>query len=137
MRIILILLLIIFSLLFGCSDGIVSECPDDNSTIVRATFSSIQSEVINKSCALSGCHSGNLAAAGLDLSANVSYANIVNKQAPFGGLTYIIPQNADESYLFQRIISDSPGSVMPPTGRLPQSVIDSIRAWIELGAPNN
>ncbi|GAB1372428.1 hypothetical protein MASR1M45_24900 [Candidatus Kapaibacterium sp.] len=77
------------------------------------------------------------AAAGLDLSANVSYANIVNKQAPFGGLTYIIPQNADESYLFQRIISDSPGSVMPPTGRLPQSIIDSIRAWIELGAPNN
>ncbi|MBX3044101.1 MAG: hypothetical protein KIT33_04500 [Candidatus Kapabacteria bacterium] len=128
---------ILFSLFLinSCADGIVSECPDDSKSNMPATFSAIQTEVFNKSCAYSGCHAGNLPSAGLDLSAGKSYDNIVNKE--IFGLMYVKPGSADESYLFDRINSNSSSSVMPPTGRLPQSVIDSVRAWIDAGALNN
>lgn len=133
----LLIYLSFFTLIFiySCADGIVSECPDDSKSKMPATFNAIQTEVFNKSCAYSGCHAGNLPAAGLDLTAGNSYDNIVNKE--IFGLMYVKPGSADESYLFDRINSNSSSSVMPPTGKLPQSVIDSVRAWINAGALNN
>lgn len=131
-------IIVAFVVFTSCSDGIVSECPiEDTNVKVNSTFSSIQSEVLSKNCATIGCHSGPNPTAGLNLSQGVSYNNIVNKTAPFGGLVYIKPGNPDESYLLQRISSESPGSVMPPSGRLSQSVIDSVKLWIESGALNN
>ena len=119
----------------SCADGIISECPDDTPPTVTANFSSIQTEVFDKNCATSGCHTGNTPQSGLDLSRGKSYANIVNKEV--FGLTYVKPGSPDDSYLFNKISSTNASVVMPPTGRLSQAVIDSIRVWIENGALNN
>lgn len=137
MKAIKLLAIVLFLIQLSCSDGIISECPEETGSAVRANFSSIQSEVFSKNCATSGCHSGLLPAAGLNLSAGSAYNNIVDKQAPFGGFIYIKPGSPDESYLYLKISSTSPGTVMPPTGRLPQSTIDSVRVWIEKGANND
>lgn len=124
-------------IVISCSDGIVSECPDDiKPTKLRATFSSIQSELFDKNCATVGCHAAPIPASGLNLSAGVSYNNTVNKIA-FGDTKYIEPGDVEASWLFQRVNSNSPGSVMPPTGKLPQYMIDSLRVWIDAGALNN
>ncbi|MDX9791100.1 MAG: c-type cytochrome domain-containing protein [Candidatus Kapaibacterium sp.] len=121
--------------IFSCADGIVSECPDDSSPVVRATFSSIQSEVFDKSCAGSDCHGGTNPSAGLRLAGINSYDNIVNKEV--FGMMLVKPGASEESYLFARISSDITSLQMPPTGKLPRSVIDSIRVWIDNGALNN
>jgi len=136
MKWIFIKLFILMILLNSCSDGIISECPDDTSQEVKSNFSSIQQDVFSKSCALSGCHTGAFPAAGLNLTSGSAYPNIVNKEA-FGGVFYVKPGNSAESYLFDRINSTSAATVMPPTGRLPQNVIDSIKLWIDSGALNN
>lgn len=134
-KILILISLALFAL--SCSDGIVSECPDDiKPTKLRATFSSIQVEIFDKSCATVGCHTAPIPASGLNLSAGVSYNNTVNKLA-FGDTKYIEPGDAEASWLFQRVNSSSSGSVMPPTGKLPQYMIDSLRVWIDTGALNN
>jgi hypothetical protein len=120
----------------SCEEGIVSECPtnlDDLKFV--ATFSSIQSELLTKNCALSGCHAGSIPAGGLVLTSEVAYNNIVNKIA-FGETMYIEPGDPDNSYLYQRVNTNT-SSVMPPTGKLPQYMIDTLRVWIENGALNN
>jgi len=120
----------------SCEEGIVSECPTDVGDIkLVATFSSIQSELLNKNCALSGCHAGTIPAGGLVLTSGVAYNNIVNKIA-YDETMYIKPNDPDNSYLYQRI-STNTSSVMPPTGKLPQNMIDTLRVWIENGALNN
>jgi len=119
----------------SCADGIVSECPDETPSTVSANFSSIQSGVFDMHCATAGCHAASNPQSGLDLSKGNSYENIVNKVV--FGLTYVKPGSPDDSYLFNKMNSTNASVVMPPTGRLPQTVIDSIRVWIENGALNN
>lgn len=136
MKNILILIIICF-LAISCSDGIVSECETDLSNIViNSNFNSIQKNIFNKNCATSGCHIGTFAAAGLDLSEGNAYKNIVGVKSS-SNLMYIEPGNSNNSYLFQRISSQNIGNVMPPTGRLNQKYIDSLKLWIDNGAPNN
>lgn len=120
----------------ACSDGIVSECTTcgTGNATVKATFSSIQSELFDKTCAAAGCHSGNFPQAGLLLSGN-AYDRIVNVGSS-EGMNYITPGNSSQSLIYKRITSNG-GSIMPPTGKLPQSVIDSVKAWIDAGALNN
>lgn len=122
--------------LYSCSDGIVSECSTDGSVKVNSNFTSIQKNVFNKSCALSGCHSGSFPAANLNLTEGNAYKNIVNVQST-GDYKYILPGNSSESYLFQKISSNETGFAMPPTGKLQQHIIDSIKVWIDNGALNN
>ncbi|MCO5252457.1 MAG: hypothetical protein M9949_13705 [Candidatus Kapabacteria bacterium] len=120
----------------SCEEGIVSECPTNLDDVkFVATFSSIQTELLTKNCALSGCHAGSIPAGGLVLTSEVAYNNIVNKIA-FGETMYIEPGDPDNSYLYQRVNTNT-SSVMPPTGKLPQYMIDTLRVWIENGALNN
>lgn len=124
----------------ACSDQIVESTDTvfDDLPSIRATFSSIQSEVFNESCALAGCH-GDVQSP--NLSAGVSYNNIVNRRS-FGdaNMDYIEPGNADSSYLFRKI-TGAPGinGVQMPRNGTPLSttIIDSIRVWINTGALNN
>ena len=46
----------------------------------------------------------------------------------------IVPGNAAESKLIQRLIGSNAGLQMPPTGALPPDEIDVLRAWIDSGA---
>jgi hypothetical protein len=131
----LLMLFCITIFINSCADGIVSECPDETPPTVSANFSSIQSGVFDKHCATAGCHAAINPQSGLDLSSGNSYNNIVNKEV-FGRI-YINPGRPDNSYLFNKMNSNTASVVMPPTGRLPQPVLDSIRLWIQNGALNN
>ena len=103
------------------------------------TFSEIQTQVFNASCAGSGCHSGATPPAGLDLTAS-AYARIVNvasTQSP--SLRRILPGDPANSYLIQKIEGTAAiGSRMPFGGAaLDAMTIARIRAWVSAGAPNN
>lgn len=104
------------------------------------TFTEIQTQIFNNSCAQSGCHSGGSPQAGMDLSAP-AYDDIVNvpsSQQP--SLLRIDPGNSDDSYLIRKL-EGGPGITgqrMPFGGPfLDQATIDRMRAWVDEGAPNN
>lgn len=101
---------------------------------VTARFSSIQEKVFTPTCAVSGCHSG---IQNPNLSAGQSYTNLLNipsQQNP--SMLRVKPGESDQSYLIKKLTGDGT-SVMPPTDRLSQAVIDSIASWIDQGAQKN
>ena len=135
------IVLVFFSIgLTFCSDSIVESTPSIDEKvepkIESATFTSIQTEILNKSCAFSGCHvSGSV---NPNLSGN-SYANIVSKKSSTG-MDYIKPNDPNNSYLLQKILGSSVinGSRMPlNSSPLSQEKINVITEWINDGAKNN
>lgn len=105
---------------------------------LEPTLASIQSNIFNLSCALSGCHTGSNAPEGLDLSAGNARGNLVSiESTEVPDFLRVDPGNADESYLIMKLEGDSriSGSRMP-LGRSPlsSSQIAVIRTWIDEGA---
>ena len=94
-------------------------------------------------CALGGCHVAPTPAGGLDLRQAQAFGNLVNvvsSQVPH--LSRVTPNDPDSSYLIIKLIGDAAlvGGVadqMPPGGALRAGQIDTIRLWIDAGAPNN
>ncbi len=121
----------------GCKDNIVSESDLQPPSGMNATFSSIQKQLFNSSCATSGCHTGNNPQAGLNLSEGSAYNNLINVQSVlYPNLKRVTPGNKEASLLFM-VLSYNSETKMPPTGKLQQSLIDSVGAWIDKGAQNN
>ena len=133
----------------GACDEALSDLtgPTPNLT---TNFSSIQSEIFEATDssgrqACIGCHSaagGRAAASGLDLTAAVAYANLVNvgsRGKP--GAIRVIPGDPANSYLLHKLEgrSDIVGQRMPRgTGPfLGEGQLSVIRRWIELGAVND
>lgn len=127
--------------LAGCGRNIVTECePQEQKPILeRTTFSSIQRDVFTPSCAISGCHAGKNAPYGLDLSADVAYANLVNvASGEQPGMLRVAPGKSSESFLIKKLLGQNTSRMPPaPAPPLDASVIDSIRAWIDRGAPQD
>lgn len=100
------------------------------------TFDEIQTNVFTPNCATAGCHTGGTPAGGMNLSAGVAYANLVNVASNNAGCAAlrVNPGDPDTSCLIQRL----EGTVAPtmPLGGTPiaQAVIDDIRQWIADGA---
>lgn len=128
---------------FGLSDP---TPPTVTLTVVQqtgmdATFSRVQDEIFNPSCALSGCHSAGSAAQGLVLAEGQAYNNIVNvpsTEQPSRDL--VEPGDPGSSYLYLKIIGDPSisGVRMPRFGTpLSQALQNLVRDWIADGAPNN
>ncbi|MCW8849213.1 MAG: hypothetical protein OQJ81_04475, partial [Melioribacteraceae bacterium] len=133
--------LVIFSIvLTNCSDSIVESTPSIDEKVEpqleSPTFTNIQKEILNKSCAFSGCHvSGSV---NPNLAGN-SYDIIVNKKSSTG-MDYIKPNDPDNSYILQKILGSNgiQGSRMPlNSSSLSQDKIDVITEWINDGAKNN
>jgi hypothetical protein len=102
-------------------------------------FSEIQANVFTPSCATVGCHSGAGADANLNLEAANSYAELVGVPADQdGGILRVAANDPVNSYLMQKLEGTAAtGGIMPPGGMLPQTSIDTIRAWIMNGAIDN
>ena len=47
----------------------------------------------------------------------------------------ILPGDGSSSLLYRKIVGDAPGSPMPLTGSLPPDQVETIRAWLDQGAP--
>ena len=78
------LIILAFStlLIASCSEHIVSECEpvDEGDQAMAATFSAINEEVLQTTCALSGCH---INLYNPELSESLAYENLVNKPNGF------------------------------------------------------
>jgi len=108
---------------------------------LEPTLTSIQANIFNLNCALSGCHAGSNAAQGLNLSEGESFGNIVNvSSAEVPDFQRVEPGEPDQSYLYLKVIGDPAiiGGKMP-LGRdqLTDEELAAIEQWIADGAMNN
>ena len=129
----------------GCDESLsdlTGPTPD-----LQPTFSSIQQEIFDAPDssgrpACTQCHNAvGSRFNGLDLTAAVSYNNLVNVPSRFkAGAVRVIPGDAENSYLIHKLEGRSTiaGLRMPFNGPFLQSgQILVIRRWIDSGAPNN
>ena len=138
----MLLPLLCVMLLVGCEHadpvGPGPGMPDPDPT---PTLTSIQENIFDTSCALSGCHAGANPPQGMNLSAGEAFGNIVgvpSQERP--SLLRVDPGSPDDSYLVHKIQgnSDIVGQRMPLGGSpLSSDQINLIRTWIANGAENN
>ncbi len=127
MMVVLLLLIVIFA----CEDQITSDCDEDemiNRNPMPARYNAIQKTIFDSRCIT--CHSGSAPSGNLNLSSEISYSQLTDKNL-------IIPGNTSLSILYQKLNSANPNNVMPPTGKIEQGLIDSVAAWIDKGALND
>ncbi|MDZ7660268.1 c-type cytochrome domain-containing protein [Fodinibius sp.] len=111
--------------------------PDPDPDLNRnVSFSQDISPIFQSSCATSGCHDSGTQESGVNLS---SYDDAINSVGNQYEENIINAGNPDESPLVDKIEPDPQEGQRMPYQRDPlsQADIDSIRAWIEDGAPDN
>jgi len=108
--------------------------------VIGPTLDQIQTVIFTPTCATTGCHSGGVPAANLNLSdADTSLANLVGvptTQLAGAGIRVIV-MDPDNSYLIQKLENAAgiEALQMPLAGPpLAQADIDHIRQWIADGA---
>lgn len=101
-----------------------------------ATFEQVQTTIFDVSCASSSCHAKS---AWPNLSAGQAYDNIVGVESS-RRIALVEPGDPDNSYLYRKLLADADidGARMPPNGPyLTPAALETVRAWIEKGAPND
>jgi hypothetical protein len=90
--------------------------------------------IFDQNCA--SCHSaaGAASATGLFLDQASSYSSLVNQTAKLSPGTRVVPFDADNSVLMQRLLGTNGLIQMPPAGPLPAPETLLIKAWIIMGA---
>jgi len=101
-----------------------------------ATFALVQERVLTPGCAITGCHNG---AVFPDLSAPGAYDNLVGRPSS-AGMPLVDPGSPATSYLYVKVKGGPglSGSIMPlGAPAVAPTLIDSLAAWIERGAPRD
>ncbi|MBI3181591.1 MAG: hypothetical protein HYZ28_05570 [Myxococcales bacterium] len=129
----------------GCGPGPKVGEPVDPEPPVEATFSSISEGILQRTCAVSGCHVGDPPPrAPMSLESGRAYGALVgvaSMQAP--RLMRIAPGDPEKSYLLYKLrgSASSVGGIATrmPLGRqaLPEQEISAIQEWIAKGAPDD
>ncbi len=86
--------------------------------------------ILGAHCAISGCHTGANPTGYLRLDSAVAYSDLVS-----GG--YFHAGQASYSILYNKVTGGGGTSIMPPTGKLPDSLTNKIYCWIQQGATDN
>lgn len=151
MRILVLLVLLLAVLMFGCAGN--GKGLDENGNPVGSnggggggenlafdpTFTNIKSNVFTPIC--TNCHFGPAAPEGMNLSADTAYGMIVGvASVERPQYLRVNPGNPDDSYIIRKLQGgpDIAGGQMPLNQTpLSQETINSIRAWIAKGAPND
>lgn len=127
-------------------------CNEQGEQADNSTFGLIQTNILNTSCAIGGCHLSksdlSFLQHSLVLENSVAYANLVNvtpknQSAKAEGIFLVKPFSSDESLIFHKIRSNSDAhhsndyGLPMPLGLelLSQGQVEFIRRWIEAGAP--
>ncbi len=138
-KLVLSIWLLIF-IINSCSEDKPLQ-PSSSSSIKLSTFSEIQRQVFNPSCAVSGCHAGANPAANLNLTPSQSYQQLVDQPSQLvPGDKLVDPFSGEESVLVRILRGPvAQGTQRMPLGATPLSsaTIDSIAKWINEGAQNN
>mgnify|MGYP000398039416 CR=1 FL=1 len=118
------------------STGPGEDPPPEEEPNRLVSYSEDIQPIFNGNCTSSGCHNSNSQQSGVNLSSyDAALASTGNQYSE----KVINPGNPDESPLVDKI-EENPefGDRMPyNSSALFQADIDSIRAWIEDGAPDN
>lgn len=138
------ILVLVFLAFIGCEGKIITEADfaneNNNNGSPALTFAEIQTQVFTPRCATSGCHTGPNPQMGQNLSAGQAYTNIVNVNSIENpALKRIDPFNSADSYLIRKLRGQNISGNRMPNGRPPlsNSIINSMAAWVDAGAPNN
>ncbi|HUS03098.1 MAG TPA: hypothetical protein VMY77_15275 [Chitinophagaceae bacterium] len=139
---IIVSVIIILSVIIGSCNKNVGQAA------AKDTWTVIQQNILNPTCATNGCHAStsdvNYAQHNLVLSADVAYDNLVNKvpknsAANAAGLLRVKAGDYVNSLLYQKIDCQSAshyGALMPLGGpNLTLGQIEFIKQWIINGAP--
>ncbi|MDB4916386.1 MAG: hypothetical protein JWM95_4030 [Gemmatimonadetes bacterium] len=127
----------------GSTGGPSVQVPTDN----VASFDRLQTELFTPSCATANCHVGSSAQAGLILTPDAAYANLVgvaptNTNAISDGMRRVMAGKPDSSLLYRKLVmaagfnAHDYGNPMP-TGTAGVSIgqLEFVRQWIAAGAP--
>ena len=137
----------------GCGAGLtcvacrcVPSSPTTTTTTLPGPVVSFAREVapiLSANCTGAGCHAGQFAAQGIDMSAAATaYAALTSKQStesPCTGTRLVVPGSPEASVLVKKLTGTSCGFSQMPLGRPPLGAADlaTIRAWIAQGAPDS
>ena len=124
--------LILCAVFASCGDDDEPTGPEPSGPI---TFAGDIQPIFTARCAVSGCHVNPGPSANLNLSAGVSYDNIVNVPTEvFTPGVRVTPFDPDSSVLYL-LIEDG---IMPARGsRLTSTQVGAFKTWIEDGALDN
>ncbi len=103
-----------------------------------ATFTQIETELIQVSCAFSSCHGS--AAGDLLLNGVDDYDRLVYQPSSvLPDETLIVPNDIDGSYFIHKLITGDniAGDLMAPNQGISEYQEALLRSWIENGAPQN
>jgi hypothetical protein len=123
-----------------CVSGDGDSGGNDGGGAAGESFASLQSDFFTPTCALGGCHSQASASAGLVLTADQSFDNLVNAPSTQSNINRVTPGDPENSYLVRKLRGDAgiSGSRMPAGGPfLSDAQIQRFVDWIDAGAQNN
>jgi hypothetical protein len=97
------------------------------------TTAGIYAAVFSPNCSTPGCHAGNHAAVGLDLSVEATIeTELVGIPSACDGSPLVVPGDAEASLLYQKLMgTQSCGAAMPVSQELDAELVDCVAAWIE------
>jgi len=122
---------------FTATRVVEGECEDGGAD----AYSVIQSRIFyGRGCNVATCHSSASPSAGLDLSQESAYLNLIDVPATMAaGKKRVVPSDPNASFLLHKLAGTqgaSEGARMPLIGpALPADELALVRAWIAAGAP--
>ena len=117
--------------------------PSDTRTIkANPSFANDITEIFTRrGCASSNCHANAAGGLTISTSGSANHARLVNVTSPMSGEVYVIPNDAQNSYLVKKLENrqgSGNGSRMPVGGSALDNVdLTNIKNWINTGAQNN
>ena len=122
----------------GCGSGRTIGGPGSVMPTAEVDFTTQIQPILNKNCALSGCHAADTASGGMILDAGQAYSNLVNATSTeVAPDKRVVPFNSAASYIIEKLTHAQPrsGDQMPRgSAPLPSDEINLIKAWIDQGA---
>jgi hypothetical protein len=104
-----------------------------------ATFSGHVQPILDARCATAGCHGDTAPAAGLALTADVAYDNLMKASMQNPDAPRVTPGNPTNSYLITKLTGNGLMGMQMPLASQPLSPeeLEVVRTWISYGAPND
>lgn len=128
--------------LFGCAGtleepdrfgdaGAASQGSTQADSAPAPSCPNVETDVIQKKCALSGCHAAAGASAGLDLASPDVLGRLANKPASGGAGSLVVPGDPAKSVLYTKLTATPPfGSRMPLGTPLDDATLACVHDWI-------